>query len=884
MCGIAGIIGKKDNIPVKEYLNIFKHALFHRGPDEYGEYTGQNCGFINLRLSIVDIAGGRQPIFNEDNTIGIVYNGEVYNYNDIKQDLLKKGYIFKTNTDTEVILKSYEEYGIEAFNKFNGMFAFCIWDNKKDIIYLVRDYFGIKPLYIYEDDKKIIFSSELKGILAISDIDLSLDPAGFQDYLIFRYIQSPYSFFKKIRRLEGGRYVKIKNGKATSYTYGDISYKDTYPYKDVNEVKEELLEKIKKAVKSQLMGEVPIGVLLSGGIDSSTIAYLIHSCGANLTTFNIGFPEVNEFEYSREVAEKYNLQHIEVLTTAEELIKNLDNIILSLDEPIADPACLPLYILCEELKKHVTVVLSGEGGDEVFAGYPQYKQMMSEDIPYNKRFESFLEKSWYFNNHLKFLKDPFMAPHNLRYRKYFEEQPLLNGMMAYDMKTWMPENLMMKADKILMAHSLEGRFPFLDRELFEYTSQLPQCYKLHPDGTAKWILKEIIHSHLPERIINRPKMGFTVPVDKLLESLKPLVLDVFNSLSSTPLPDILDIEYMKNYVNNYYKGHNISSLQIWSLFVMSYWFSYAFPGYKNSVSNLLEKIEINRINKELSRRNVFRRRDRIRCEIAKPFLKGKGIEIGAGNYPQIIPQGIVVEHFDKRTDKELKEYFDVDKIEINNIYPLEILPERFPDGADFLIGHNVLEHVSNPIKTLIEWNSYVKNGGVVIISVPHPDYCPDKGRLIPPFEHILSDYLLDRDDNNFESREHFYSFRTGWIDEGFAKGMDKMEFAKLSNEHIKNKEMEIHWHVFSEELLKNIIITSGYVGKRKINIELIATPDNSNNNLITEGDIICIYRVDLLEDNKQDNKIIKEINKIEEKIKSGLDKVNIAIKRLNTEG
>jgi asparagine synthase (glutamine-hydrolysing) len=581
MCGIAGVINKTPSkIDIKECIGSFQRSMDHRGPDDSGYHIGKDHGFLNLRLAIVDIACGQQPIFNKDKSVGIVYNGEVYNFGDLRTELIKKGHSFNTHSDTEVILRAYEEYGVDSFKKLNGMFAFCLWDNRKDVVYLVRDYFGIKPLYIYEDEKRLIFSSELKGILGIPDIDLTLNPAGFQDYFMFRYVQAPYSFFKKIRRLDAGTYLEIKNGKTVQYRYWDISYNDPYPHNSVNEIKETLLRKMQKAVESQLMGEVPIGVLLSGGVDSSAIAYFINRCGANLTTFNIGFPEVNEFEYSREVAKKFGLKHVEILTTTDELLASFDKIMLAIDEPIADPACLPLYSLCEELKKHVTVVLSGEGGDELFAGYNQYQHVLSGNVPYNARFNFFVEKSWYFQNYSDFLNNKHLPPHVLRYRKYFEEQPLLNGMLAYDMKTWMPENLMMKADKIMMAHSLEGRFPFLDKELFEFAALLPQKFKLGTNGITKWILKELVAPHLPKKIINRSKMGFTVPVDRLLDKLKPLVNDVFGATSNSLLSEILDTAYLKKYAQDYYEKGTMSPLQLWTLFVMCYWFASSLPVYR----------------------------------------------------------------------------------------------------------------------------------------------------------------------------------------------------------------------------------------------------------------------------------------------------------------
>jgi asparagine synthase (glutamine-hydrolysing) len=428
---------------------------------------------------------------------------------------------------------------------------------------------------VYEDADILAFASELKALTALPRADLSLNPAGFQDYLTFRYMQAPFTLFKRIRRLDPGTFLQIRGGTAAQYRYWDISYADTYPPRPEEELREELASLLKNAVQSQLMGEVPIGVLLSGGLDSSSIAYFVHRLGAQLTTYNIGFPEVNEFEFSRAIANMYDLRHVEVTTTSEELIADLDAIVLALDEPIADPACFPLYQLCKELKRSVTVVLSGEGGDELFAGYPQYVQTAAGGEGQPGVFEQFLNRSYYFLDHQHFLHDQHLPPHHLRFGKYFAENPLLNGMLAYDMKTWMPENLMMKADKILMAHSLEGRFPFLDKNLFEFSARLPQQYKLGPDGKTKALLKDMMAPCLPELIIKRPKMGFSVPVAGLLAACQDKVMASLEALCRTDAREILQTEAIRQLFENYYRENLGSALQVWTMFILCHWYTFA---------------------------------------------------------------------------------------------------------------------------------------------------------------------------------------------------------------------------------------------------------------------------------------------------------------------
>lgn len=321
------------------------------------------------------------------------------------------------------------------------------------------------------------------------------------------------------------------------------------------------------------MGEVPIGVLLSGGLDSSAIAYAVHKLGANLTTYNIGFPEVNEFEYSRAVANAFDLDHVEVLLSSDELINGFDEVMASLDEPIADPACFPLYKLCEELKKKVIVVLSGEGGDELFGGYPQYSPLLYQDLPKEDRFSSFLARSWYFMDAHTLIKDNSMPPHEKRWGKYFESATGLNRMLAYDMKTWMPENLMMKADKIAMWHSLEGRFPFLDKDLLEFSMRLPEKYKIAESGETKWILRELMRHRLPEVISTRPKMGFSVPVPQLLMQLKGKVLGLLCDNFPKVLAPIISQEIIASRVRAFYEKGEGSALQVWTWFILAEWFA-----------------------------------------------------------------------------------------------------------------------------------------------------------------------------------------------------------------------------------------------------------------------------------------------------------------------
>ncbi len=571
MCGIAGIYQVSGPKPGRDGLEVLDRALKHRGPDDHGFHIKGKLGCLNRRLAIVDIAGGHQPILTDDGLMGIAYNGEVYNYGEVRQKVIAKGIGFHTNSDTEAVLKAFQAFGPSSFELLNGMFAFCLWDERESAVYLVRDPFGIKPLYYYWDGQRVVFASELKAILAVPGVDATIDPLGVEDYLTFRYVQAPRTLFKHIRKVEAGTYLRITDSGPVSWRYWDPHYEEVYPPPSPEAAEEEVTHLLEKAVRSQLMGEVPIGVLLSGGVDSSTIAHFVHQCHADLTTFNIGFPEVNEFAYSREVARRLELRHEEILLSVDELVENFHPTAVALDEPLADPACFPLYRLGAELKKSVTVVLSGEGGDELFGGYPQYQRLATQPPPYLDRFPAFMRGSYYFDDALAYLTDPHRGGDAYRHRKYFDMQPLLNGMLAYDMRTWMPDNLMMKADKILMAHSLEGRFPFLDKDLFEFMARMPQTFKVAPDGTTKWLLKRVARRYIPAAVVDRPKMGFTVPIDVILKRMQSTVQDTFANLGKTALGEVLNARPASNLVTGYFRGAHAEHLRVWTLFILAYW-------------------------------------------------------------------------------------------------------------------------------------------------------------------------------------------------------------------------------------------------------------------------------------------------------------------------
>lgn len=575
MCGYAGFVSKHGALDDREldFLGDLDRMLFHRGPDEGGMHCGPGYAVVHRRLSIIDVTHGQQPMLSIDGRIGIAYNGEIYNFRELRAGLEARGRTFATDCDTEVFLALYEEEGVDCFARFDGMFTAFIWDFRRfdeGEFYLVRDQLGIKPLYLYEDAGRFAFGSELTPLLRIPGADLSVDPVGLSAYLTYRYVVAPNTFFLNIRRVEAGTYVKISRGSATTWRYWDLPLNENAINMPEDEAAERLAALLRASVAQQQMSDVPIGLLLSGGLDSSVIASLCADIGVSMTSFSIGFPELNEFAYAEEVAARFGMPHVAVETTPLEIAKRFERVVAAMDEPIADPACFPLHILCESIKQKVTVVLSGEGSDEMFAGYPQYAYTSQAQVADSgELFQRFMTLSWYFTGGkpLKVAVDPMR---HARQKIYFDERSPLNGMLAFDQKTWLPENLMAKADKILMSHSLEGRFPFLSTALLEFASALPESYKLGGEG-GKSLLRRAFAPKLPASVIERKKMGFSVPVADLLKTMKPKMYELIASQAPGPLAEYIDFTALRRDADDHYSGRREQSLWLWTVLVMLQW-------------------------------------------------------------------------------------------------------------------------------------------------------------------------------------------------------------------------------------------------------------------------------------------------------------------------
>jgi asparagine synthase (glutamine-hydrolysing) len=608
MCGIAGIQYKHDvdSAVLDHAARHFGASLRHRGPDAFGCHRTARAVYANLRLAIVDREGGRQPIYDSTGQRGIVYNGEVYNHAALRSGL-QTGHEFHTHADTEVVLAAVLAQGSAGLATLNGMFGLCVWDARDDSFLLARDRFGMKPLYVYEDTNCIAFASELRTLLGLPGLDHALDPVGFQDLLAYRYNLAPHTLFRHIRKLPAGHLLRFDGQRSQVERYADLAIHPRDTGRSEGELLEQLDGLMTEAVRSQLMGEVPIGLLLSGGLDSSAIAAYVHRAGARLKAYSIGFPEVNEFAYSRAVAQRFGLDYTEVMLTQGELRAGMDGVLQQLDEPLADPACFALSRLCADIKRDVTVVLSGEGGDELFAGYGHHHLALQPGLAGDAAFAQFFNRSASNLEANDWLRHKALPLQHLRWRGSFDDAPsLLAGMQQFELHTWLPENLMMKADKVLMAHSLEGRFPLLDQPLFDFAAALPQAMKLPHADSSKHLLRQLLKRQLPAEVVDRRKMGFTVPPAFFLQTMQQRLRDALAALRSTPVAEVLDLDSIGALFDRLYRGEPMPVFKAWNLAVLLLWWTDVYPAAARGTAALPTPLQV--VPATSSKQNGTRRR------------------------------------------------------------------------------------------------------------------------------------------------------------------------------------------------------------------------------------------------------------------------------------
>ncbi|MFA6433245.1 MAG: asparagine synthase (glutamine-hydrolyzing) [Elusimicrobiales bacterium] len=565
MCGICGKYNYAGFEPVtREELQKMNDLLAHRGPDDAGFHADGNLGLAMRRLSIIDLSTGRQPISNEDGSIWIVFNGEIYNFQSLHDRLAGKGHLFKTKSDTETILHLYEELGTDFVKELRGMFAIAIWDGRKKRLVLARDRVGKKPLFYSMNGSFLAFASELNALLAVKGISREIDLRAVDAYLTLQYIPSPLSIFKSVKKLEPASILTLENGRLTVEKYWDLPLGAEKLDLPLAEVKERLYNELLDATKIRLMSEVPLGAFLSGGIDSSVVvALMARSSDQPVKTFSIGFKEAkfSELGYARQVAEMYGTKHTEFIVEAE-MAEVLETLVRHYGEPYADSSALPSYFVSRETRKAVTVALNGDGGDEDFGGYLRYVAMKLDSYwgavpggvkralldltrlfpkkaPYGVfwRAGKFIKASLHPNLPLRYLstvsffgpdeKEGLFSPAfenalggDIRYaERYITDlfgisagQGLMNKLAYVDFRSYLPECLMVKMDIASMANSLETRSPFLDQKVIEFAFSLPDSLKLRGLSGTKWILKETFREMLPKQIYKRGKMGFGIPL------------------------------------------------------------------------------------------------------------------------------------------------------------------------------------------------------------------------------------------------------------------------------------------------------------------------------------------------------------------------------------
>ncbi|MEN8905377.1 MAG: asparagine synthase (glutamine-hydrolyzing) [Clostridiales bacterium] len=609
MCGFVGILNIKNNCTDLTELKKMMDQIVHRGPDDSGFFSE---GIISLgfrRLSIIDIEGGHQPLTYENNKYVIVFNGEIYNYIELKKDLLTEGYKFSTNSDTEIILALYSRYKEKCLSMLRGMFSFLIWDREEKKLFGARDPFGIKPLYYYYTTKKIYFASEAKSILCLIE-NIEINKTALQHYTTYQYVPEPQNIAENIKILESGYYFSFKKSRdeIEPIEYWKPYFSQIQSTKDTDKIiVNRLQESIYNSVKIHMRSNVPVGSFLSGGIDSTIITAVAKKFKRDLLTFTVGFniDGYSEGHVAKKTAEELDVKNIYTEISARDYIKTLPEIIWHLDSPVADPTCVPLYYLSKEASKHVKVVLSGEGSDELFAGYNIYnepnslkifnhipaiiKDILKDNIKKigNIKGKNFIERGCItleerffgnarmFNEHEKkalFINYNEKIHHTDITKTYYDKVRCyddITKMQYIDMETWLKGDILLNADRMTMANSLELRVPFLDREVYKVASMIPTSLKITRETTKK-ILREAFKDIIPLHVVNRKKLGFPVPLKFWFKNeLYNWAIDIF-SRSNTG--DIFNKKYIYMLIETHKKSNIDYSRKIWTIIVFMLWY------------------------------------------------------------------------------------------------------------------------------------------------------------------------------------------------------------------------------------------------------------------------------------------------------------------------
>ncbi len=623
MCGIAGWINLENNRSQNSeaVLHSMCERMKHRGPDSEGLWTDETVALGMRRLSVIDLHTGEQPVYSEDKSIVVVMNGELYNFREVRADLEKRGHKFETQTDTEILPHLYEEYGEAMLEHINGMFAFALWDKRKQKLLIARDKFGEKPLYYGVFDGKLIFASEPKVLLANSAVKAEINLDSLRQFLSFDYVPAPNSIYKGISKLPAAHFLTVEKGEIRTRRYWNLTWekKET---KSLESSAEELRELLADAVRMRLVSDVPLGILLSGGVDSSTVAaFATQFSSEKVKTFSIGFEEdsFDESKFARQVATHLNTEHYEEKLSVEKAADLISEIGTWLDEPMSDGSLIPTFLLSRFVRKHVTVALGGDGGDEIFAGYPMYFahkvaniynsvpkflrngliEPVVNNLPVSNKNLSFDYKakrfvaaskydvvtrhhSWFgsfsIDEQTKLLsKDVLTATSNDIYKgakdllEICDAKSEIEQMQFLDINFYMAEDILTKVDRASMAVSLEVRAPFLDPRVAQFAASLPLEYKLK-GNKGKYILKKAVEPLLPKNILHRPKKVFGIPIaDWLKGRLNPLMHELLDA-KRLKEQGLFDEKFVQTLIKEHETNTASHHKQLWTLLVFQLWF------------------------------------------------------------------------------------------------------------------------------------------------------------------------------------------------------------------------------------------------------------------------------------------------------------------------
>ena len=619
MCGIAGMFEPETTMGATERREVLRRMcdrIEHRGPDDEGFYVEGGVALGMRRLSIIDLFSGHQPISNEDGSVWIVFNGEIYNYREIRDELISRGHVFQTGSDTEVIVHLYEDEGEACVERLRGMFAFAIYDKRERKLFIARDRVGVKPLHYAVVAGGIVFGSEIKSLLQHRAVNREVNFEAISDFFSYGYVPDPHSAFRGIEKLPPGHTLTFKDSRLTTRCYWDFDYpeRNREPVREEGYYIERLRELLAESVRLRLVSDVPLGAFLSGGIDSSTVvAMMAREMSRPVKTFSIGFTEssFDELDYARVTARHFNTEHHEFVVTPD-VCNIVEEIVWHHDEPFADVSSIPTYIVSKMAREHVTVALSGDGGDELFAGYRRYlvdgERAKFERVPrfirrgvmlplsrllprgaYGKNFlrnialdgdERYVDSISYFHEEKKrgLLSTEFLSAirehdSSEEFRRIYgspASRERIDHLLYLDSKTYLPGDIMTKVDRMSMAHSLEAREPLLDHKLIEFVAQIPASLKLRGSET-KSILKRAIRGLIPDEIIDRKKQGFDVPIQQWFrEDLRAMLLDTLTG-SRARQRGYFKPGAVEAILDEHMRGRRDNSRHLWGLLTLELW-------------------------------------------------------------------------------------------------------------------------------------------------------------------------------------------------------------------------------------------------------------------------------------------------------------------------